>query len=169
MKKNYFEHDITVRFMDQYYAKGKDWQWFIDVVEKDFEFEDIVSWEDYVHKCWLWLQAYSFVEKIIEVGYEQIDINVLIVKDMVSVALFRQGVISVDEVMGRLTTNYGKVFFWVVWATKLENQENDITSIYDNDLFTMHNLWMFRNLTSLELYYDDLMDYGEKISVKNIE
>jgi len=169
VKKNYFEHDITVRFMDQYYAKGKDWQWFIDVVEKDFEFEDIVSWEDYVHKCCLWLQAYSFVEKIIEVGYEQIDINVLIVKDMVSVALFRQGVISVDEVMGRLTTNYGKVFFWVVWATKLENQENDITSIYDNDLFTMHNLWMFRNLTSLELYYDDLMDYGEKISVKNIE
>ena len=91
VKKNYFEHDITVRFMDQYYAKGKDWQWFIDVVERDFEFEDIVSWEDYVHKCWFWLQAYSFVEKIIEVGYEQIDINVLIVKDMVSVALFRQG------------------------------------------------------------------------------
>lgn len=169
MKKNYFDHDITVRFMDQYYAKGKDWQWFIDVIENDFEFKDIVSWEDYDHKCWAWLQAYSFIEKMIEVGYKQVNIFDSIVKDMVSVALFRQGLISVDEVMGRLTTNYGKVFFWVVWATKLENQENDIALIYDNDLFTAHNLWMYRNLASLELYYDDLMDYGEKISVKDIE
>ena len=45
MAKNYIEHEISVRFMEQYYSKGTEWQWFIDIIEEAYEFVDINEWK----------------------------------------------------------------------------------------------------------------------------
>ncbi|MCR5205433.1 MAG: hypothetical protein K6E47_10275 [Lachnospiraceae bacterium] len=169
MKKNYLDHDTTVKFMDQYYAKEKDWQWFIDIIENDFDFEDVDSWNDYDRKCWAWIQPCSYLMKIIEVGYKKLEYKNTVVEDIFIVTEFGQGINSIDDVISKLSTKYGKIFFWVVWTTKLEKQDNDLIFLYDNDLFTFRNVWMFRNLTSLELYRDDLLDYGKQISVDGID
>ena len=35
--KNYFEHDIEVRFYDEILAQSKEWDWYIKEVENEFE------------------------------------------------------------------------------------------------------------------------------------
>lgn len=169
MAKNYIEHEIVVRFMEQYYAKGKEWQWFIDQIELDFEFLDISDWKEYESLCWRWLQLYSLLEKIVEVGNNSLSIKQPVLKDLFAVAQFRQGTIGAQVPIDEITSTFGKTFFWVVWATKLERQDNDIAHIYDNDLFTLRNMWQSRNLVSLELYGDDLVDYGKQIPIADID
>lgn len=169
MAKNYIEHEITVQFMEQYYAKGKEWQWFVDQIESDFEFADISTWQEYESLCWRWLQLYSFFEKMVEVGSDSLSIAQPMLKDLYIIAQFRQGIVDVQVPIDSVTSIFGKNLFWVVWATKLEKQDNDIAHIYDNDLFTLRNMWQSRSLVSMELYGDDLIEYGKGIQIVDIE
>lgn len=154
--------------MDQYYAKGTEWQWFIDIIEEDYDFEDISEWKEYESLCWRWLQLYVLLEKIVEVGNKSLSIKQPMLNDAYLIANFRQGTLAVKEAIDGIESVFGRVFFWVVWATKIEKQDNDLEYIYDNDLFNLRNMWQSRNLVSLELYEDELVSYGKKIPLIDI-
>lgn len=169
MAKNYIDHECAVRFMEQYYTKRKEWQWFAEQVELDFEFSDISTWKEYENLCWRWRQLYSFLEKMVEVGSGSLLITQPLLRDLYLIAQFRQGIVDLQVPIESLISTFGRTFFWVVWATKLEKQDNDIAHIYDNDLFILRNMWQNRSLVSLELYGDDLIEYGKKIQIVDIE
>ena len=40
MKKNYFEHELSSRFVDGVLKKDTKWQWLIDYIEENFDFDE---------------------------------------------------------------------------------------------------------------------------------
>lgn len=169
MAKNYIEHEVKVQFMEQYFSKGTEWQWFIDRIEKDFDFEDISNWNEYESLCGRLLQLYSLFEKLVEVGSTSLSINQPMLMDIYIIANFRLGASAVKRVIENITTVFGKTFFLVVWTTALEKQDNNIRCLCDNDIFILRNMWQSRNMISIELYGDDLISYGMSIPMTDIE
>ena len=49
--KNYIEHDIRVKHIDGLLSHSQDWGWFFQCIEKDFDLEDITSWEEFLDLC----------------------------------------------------------------------------------------------------------------------
>ena len=45
MKKNYIEHEVKVKLMDSILNNDRDYQWFLDYLENNFDYDDIDSWE----------------------------------------------------------------------------------------------------------------------------
>lgn len=163
--KNYIEHETSVRFMDQYFNKDTDWQWFVDLIEEDFELNDVSSWKDYISLNWRYGQLYSCLEKIIEVGNPRMLITKPILQDLFFVADYRIGTLSIEEAKEKVVTVYGKTFLLVVWATKLEKQDGTNGLIYDNELFEIRNIWQFRSLDSLSIYSEDILEYAKSIQL----
>ena len=111
--KNYIEHETSVRFMDQYFNKGTDWQWFVDLIEEDFELNDVSSWKDYISLNWRYGQLYSCLEKIIEVGNPRMLITKPILQDLFFVADYRIGTLSIEEAKERLLLYMEKHSCWL--------------------------------------------------------
>ena len=105
MAKNYIEHEVKVQFMEQYFSKGTEWQWFIDRIEKDFDFEDISNWNEYESLCGRLLQLYSLFEKLVEVGSTSLSINQPMLMDIYIIANFRLGASAVKRVIENILGN----------------------------------------------------------------
>lgn len=101
-------------------------------------------------------------------GGEKITISNDILRDMYSVADYRIGTYTIEKAKDKVVSNYGKTLLLVVWATKLENQDNVLGRVYDNDLFTLRNIWQLRSLDSLNLFREEIIAYASSIPIDGI-
>lgn len=168
MAKNYLEHEDCVRFMENYLNKNTEWKWFVDLVDETFEFKDVVSWTDYISACWRYGQIFSYFQKLVDINIDSIDSSNGFINELFQIARFEKGLVSIDAIEPDLHTNFGKTFFWVIWATTLEKKDNALEFIYDNDLFQLYNLWQIRSFTTLNMYVDELIEYGSQIKLNDI-
>ena len=87
--KNYLDHETKVRFMDQYYKKENDWQWFVDIVQNDFDWSDVSSCDEFIK---VWQRngyVFSFFEKIVEIGELGLSITADVLVDLMSIVRYR--------------------------------------------------------------------------------
>ena len=163
--KNYIEHEIKVKFLDEYYAKNTEWTWFIEYVEENFETEDIYSWNEFNDRHRHFQDVYSFFMKIIEVSEQNICSENVVVKDIFHVARFGGGKNNVDTTIQAVKSNYGKLLLLIVWITKLENLSNNTDYLFDRRFLVQKNVWQIIKLDSLVLYTDELVEFCDEINV----
>lgn len=164
--KKYIEHEIKVKFLDEYYAKNTEWTWFIEYVEENFETADIHSWNAFSDRHRHLQDVYSFFMKILEVSEQDICSENVVVKDIFYVAQFGVGKNNVDTTIQAVKSNYGKLLLLIVWITKLENLSNNTDYLFDRRFLVQKNVWQIMKMDSLVLYKDELFEYCNKINVE---
>ncbi len=167
--KNYIEHEIKVKFLDEYYAKNTEWTWFIEYVEENFETEDIHSWNEFNDRHRHLQDVYLFFMKIIEVSEQNICSENVVVKDIFHVARFGGGKNNVDTTIQAVKSNYGKLLLLIVWITKLENLSNNTDYLFDKRFLVQKNVWQIIKLDSLVLYTDELVEFCDEINVDGFQ
>ena len=168
-KKNYLDHEIQVKFLDQYYEKKTYWQWFIDIVQEEFDYDDVASWNEFESR-WISLsQVFTYLIKILEIGNYHINISEAMLADLFHIAKYYQGETDNKSVEQDICTRFGKTLYWVIWTTSVEKQENQLETICDFDLFRLTNIWQIRSMKSLLLYSEDLISFGKGIDLRNID
>lgn len=167
--KNYIEHEIKVRFLDEYYAKNTEWTWFIEYIEENFETTDIHSWDNFSDRHRHLQDVYSFFLKMLEVSEQNICSDDMVIKDIFYVAQYGGGKNNVDTTIQAVKSNYGKILLLIVWITKLENLSNNTDYLFDRRFLVQKNVWQIIKMDSLVLYTDELVEYCNKINVDGFQ
>ena len=50
--------------------------------------------------------------------------------------------------------------FWCVWMTSVERLDNDADDLFDYEIITLRNVWQIKSVKMLEIYREELLDYG---------
>ena len=106
--RNYLDHKDEVRYVDGLLANSQEWNWFIELVESTYDFEDINDWSSFRGSNLN--QIFSKCIKILEV----------------------------EQCKELIQSNYSKLLFLTVWITKLENNQNTEQYYTDFRLFITH-------------------------------
>lgn len=84
----YFEHELTVKIMDNILSKSNQWAWFIDYVEKQEVDFTVSDFQDFFNKHFEINDLFIYLAKIREYYYEGLGITASWLKDLDNLALF---------------------------------------------------------------------------------
>jgi len=167
--KNYLEHETKVKYVDGILAKNQEWQWLIEIIENDYDLDDISTYTEFQQKNGPLIRLIGHFLKILEVSNKQLDISKPVLSDIYNIARFSIGAMSVDSVIEDITTNMGKILFVVVWLTKIENSDNETEYITDMRFLTQKNLFQAIKMQSYTTEEDSIVSYLDTIKVDGFE
>jgi len=162
--RNYIEHDIRVKYIDGLLSQSQDWEWFICYVEDNYDLEDVISWDEFRTKYNRLSEVYSSFIKIIEIIDTSLKSNSVLLSDLLSIASFFIGRIDKRKCSKAISTSFGRLMFFIVLITKLENSINETNHIADFSLFIYANYWRLIDSESTDLFEEEL-DYVSGISI----
>lgn len=84
----YFEHELTVKIMDNILSKSNQWAWFIDYVEKQEVDFTVSDFQVFFNKHFEINDLFIYLTKIREYYYEDLEITASWLKDLDNLALF---------------------------------------------------------------------------------
>lgn len=177
---NYFEHEEQVKYIDGLLTNNQEWQWIIEYIEGNFSLDDINNWDEFQKQDRNLREVLLHFIKIIEVCRIVPKIKNKVCMDLYILAQYYNGIIEKKECKACITTKFGYTLYFIMWITKLENQDNKTKYIVDYRLLQQKNFWHLINMESFELYKDDIYEllldiklpgFGEgmKILKDNIE
>ncbi|AMN31538.1 hypothetical protein ACV3ZD_13590 [Clostridium perfringens] len=166
---NYFEHEEQVKYVDGLLAKSQDWQWIIEYIEKNFTLEDVSDWEEFQTRDRNLREVLLHFIKIVEVCRTIPKIENKVCIDLYVLARYFNGVIDRDECKSCITTKFGYALYFVIWLTKLENQDNKTQYVVDYRLLQQKNFWDLINMDSFELYKEDIYALASDIQLSGFE
>lgn len=105
--KNYLEHDTEVKYVDGILAKSQEWQWFIEIIENDYDLDDIFTYTEFQQKNAPLIRLMGNFLKILEVSDKQLVISKPVLSDIYNISRFSIGAMSVDSVIEKIATNMG--------------------------------------------------------------
>ena len=146
--KNYLEHETEVKYVDGILAKSQDWQWLIEIIENDYDLDDISSYAEFQQKNGPIRRLLGNFLKILEVSEKKLEISKPVLNDTYNVARFSIGAMSVDSAIKNITTNMGRILFLIVWLTKIENSDNETEYIADMRFLIQKNFFQAINMDS---------------------
>lgn len=165
--KNYFEHKDKVKYVDGLLANSQDWDWFVKYVEENYDFKDINDWMAFKGS---YLQdIFSKCVKIFEVFKGELSVKNKIFAEIINIAKFYLGIITVDECKVFISSNYSKLLFAIVWITKLENKKSAEQYITDFRLFTVRNAWEIIDVSDIKLVKDEIIEYIDTIQIDKFD
>ncbi|WP_051671817.1 hypothetical protein [Oribacterium sp. P6A1] len=167
--KNYLEHEIEVKYIDGILAKSQEWQWFIEIIENDYDLDDISTNFEFQQKNAPLRRLIGYFLKILEVSDRQFDISKPVLSDIYNISRFSIGAMTVDSAIENITTNIGKILFVVVWLTKIENSDNETNYITDMRFLTQKNLFQAINMQSYTTEEDSIIRYLDAIKVEGFD
>ncbi|PWW83560.1 hypothetical protein CYK87_14225 [Clostridium perfringens] len=107
--------------------------------------------------------------KIVEVCRTIPKIENKVCIDLYVLARYFNGVIDRDECKSCITTKFGYALYFVIWLTKLENQDNKTQYVVDYRLLQQKNFWDLINMDSFELYKEDIYALASDIQLSGFE
>ena len=137
--KNYFEHEIKVKYVDGILSKSTDWDWYIKYVQENFE-------PDFsVHSNYDFLCKFSHIKDLFEhlnrihelVDLLKIDIEWL--KDIDMVSRFYVGKINFDDLI--LRNDFIRLFILYVLCAKLVNETSETNYLMYMEMFRTYNIF----------------------------
>ena len=167
--KNYLEHETEVKYVDGILAKSQDWQWLIEIIENDYDLDDIFSYAEFQQKNGPIRRLLGNFLKILEVSDKKLDISKPVLNDTYNVARFSIGAMSVDSAIKNITTNMGRILFLIVWLTKIENSDNETEYIADMRFLIQKNFFQAINMDSYTTEEDSIISYLDTIEVEGFE
>ncbi len=167
--KNYLEHETEVKYVDGILAKSQDWQWLIEIIENDYDLEDISSYAEFQQKNGPIRRLLGNFLKILEVSDKKLEISKPVLNDTYNVARFSIGAMSVDCAIKNITTNMGRILFLIVWLTKIENSDNETEYIADMRFLIQKNFFQAISMDSYTTEEDSIISYLDTIEVEGFE
>lgn len=167
--KNYLEHEIEVKYVDGILAKSQEWQWFIEIIENDYELEDVATYTDFQQKSGPLRRLLGNFLKILEVSDKKLEISKPVLNDIYNIARFSIGAMTVDSAIKNITTNMGRIIFLVVWLTKIENSDNKTEYIVDMRFFIQKNFFQAINMESYTTEEDSIISFLDTIEIDGFD
>lgn len=110
MSTNYLEHQIKVKYVDGLLNQSREWQWFIDYIEENYELHNINTWDEFTKNKHKITDIYSHFIKIADLQLNNISFNNRLVEEIFMIAQFFQGKITDKDIILQLQNNLTKVF-----------------------------------------------------------
>lgn len=166
---NYFEHEEQVKYVDGLLAKSQEWQWLIEYIEENFTLDDVSNWDEFQTQDRNLREVLLHFVKIVEVCRTVPEIENKVCIDLYMLAKYFDGVIERDECKSCITTEFGHALYFIIWLTKLENQDNKTQYVVDYRLLQQKNFWNLINMDSFELYKEDIYSLASDIKLPGFE
>lgn len=161
--KNYLEHNDEVRFVDGLLANSQEWNWFVELLEETYDFNDICNWVDF-RGSYL-QQVFIKCIRVLEVYKGELIVKNPLLKEIVEIGKFFLSIISVDACIEKVSFKYSRLLLLIVWVTKLENHTNDNKYFTDIRLFVERNAWEIIDISEVKLVEFELFEYINSITV----
>ena len=169
MKKNYIEHEVKVKLMDSILNNDRDYQWFLDYLENNFDNDDIDSWEDFENKYVSFSKIFDYFSKIQKIEKGELKTNIVLLKDIILISRFNLDLITWSQLSNKVQSNFGKILAVTLYITKLISLKNQLNDEINFGIFSIKNFWQVYNLDEAVERKELIYDYLESISIKNFD
>ena len=169
MKKNYIEHEVKVKLMDSILNNDRDYQWFLDYLENNFDYEDIDSWEDFENKYVSFSKIFDYFSKIQKIEKGELKTNIVLLEDIILISRFNLDIITWSQLSNKVQSNFGKILAVALYITKLISLKNQLNDEINFGIFSIKNFWQVYNLDEAVERKELICDYLESISIKNFD
>ncbi len=166
---NYFEHEEQVKYVDGLLTNNQEWQWIIKYIEENFTLDDVSNWAEFQTRYQNLREVLLHFIKIAEVCRTVPKIKNKVCMDLYILAKYYNGIIEQEECKSCISTEFGHALHFVIWLTKIENQDNKTKYIVDYRLLQQKNFWDLINMVSFELYKDDIYALASGIELPGFE
>lgn len=169
MKKNYIEHEVKVKLMDSILNNDRDYQWFLDYLESNFDNDDIDSWEDFENRYVSFSKIIDYFSKIQKIEDEEMKTDIVLLKDIILISRFKLDLITWSQLSIKVQSNFGKILAVALYITKLMSLKNQLNDEINFGIFSIKNFWQAYNLDEVIERKELIYDYLESISIKNFD
>jgi len=166
MKKNYFEHEISSRFVDGVLKKDTKWQWLIDYIEENFDFDEVDNKLSFINdQVATYSQIYKYFIKIVVIDNFELYSKKNIINEIIQLALFYNDKIILEDIEYKNKSNFFKyLLIGIIFAkTYCEN------FIYDFRLLTENNLFKIIDVTKITDRTDLILGIIDSIEADDID
>ncbi|NMB18489.1 MAG: hypothetical protein GX984_03400 [Erysipelothrix sp.] len=150
MAKNYIEHDIKVKIIDNILIKKNDWEFLIDYANHNFSLEDVFSWEDFYDISLKTYELFGLFLRISNYSSFDFEFKQPILSDLYDISLYENQKITYACCRGKMQTKYGVVRLFIQWVTKQINKYNSTEFYWNLNVFILRNYWQLYNLEGLQ-------------------
>lgn len=169
MKKNYIEHEVKVKLMDSILNNDRDYHWFLDYLENNFDNDDIDSWEDFENRYVSFSKIIDYLSKIQKIEDEEMKTDIVLLKDIILISRFKLDLITWSQLSIKVQSNFGKILAVALYITKLMSLKNQLNDEINFGIFSIKNFWQAYNLDEVIERKELIYDYLESISIKNFD
>lgn len=169
MKKNYIEHEVKVKLMDSILNNDINYQWFLDYLENNFDYDDIDSWEDFENRYVSFSKIFDYFSKIQKIENGELKTNIVLLKDIILISKFNLDLITWSQLSNKVQSNFGKILAVALYITKLMSLKNQLKDEINFGIFSIKNFWQAYNLDEVIERKEFIYDYLESISIKNFD
>ena len=159
--RNYIEHEVLVRYQEGILSQSQDWQWFIDYVEENYDWEDISTYKEYLNRT-EYEKLYGNFIRIIEITDNNFLFRNRILEEIWIIAKFYCNKYGLKELKNILIYQYSKILFLNIWLTKLENVDNGFQYVIDRRISSFRNFYELIKTDTLSLNSNEITNYIKK-------
>lgn len=171
LANNYLEHEDEVKLYENYLNRSKDWQEFIDLIEENFELNEIYSFKDFLDQFSIISRVTSYFLKIIECNPNKINFKNHLLYEVYSIAEYYLGKKELSKIKELLScgNNLSKLLLLITWVTKLENYDNKTEYLFDLTLLTKKNAFILLKIDEIQLNENEIFQYFDTIKIDNMD
>lgn len=169
MKKNYIEHEVKVKLMDSILNNEKDYQWFLEYFEINFDNDDVDSWESFEDRYIFFSSIYHFFTKIQKIESGELKTDIAFLQDIILISRFDVDLLTWSQLSIEVQTNFGKILAIALYITKLMSLKNQLNDEINFGIFSIKNFWQAYNLDEVIERKELVYDYLETISIENFD
>ena len=169
MIKNYVEHEVKVKLMDSILSNDKDYQWFIDYLEINFDTDDVDSWEGFEFRYLSFSKVFEYLSKIQKNENEELKTNIVLIQDIILISKFDIDLITWSKLSIEVQSNFGKIVALALYITKLLSLNNQLDDAINFGIFSIRNFWQAYNLDEVIERKELIYDFLDSISIQNFD
>ena len=169
--KNYFEHEVKVKFFDGILEHSCEWQWFIDYIEKEFKgFKDITNFQDFLNSYSEIKDVYAYLIKLnSSIGGLKIEFTTTWLKQIYLCTQIYSGSCQINDIWQEFDNNFIKLFATIVHITKIQNIKESSQYIFSALIFMQNNIFELYNLSALKDDEQFILQCLSEINIKDIQ
>ena len=139
MAKNYFEHEIQVKYVDNILSKNTDWDWFINYVEENFDIDLTINDSQEFTKKFVEIKTVlEHISKIHEF-IDVLNVHKKWLEEIDQLALFHVGKIDLDKL--NLKNDFMRLLALYMLSAKIINEKSDVKYFVYMDIFNSYNMF----------------------------
>lgn len=166
------DEKIKDNFVLHIVQQSSDWQWLVDHIEKEYQYTNYESWDDYtkIFEGTVLEPVKIFVRILTNIDNKSItlDFKRREIQQMWYIAEFINNNASWKATVKKVNIDMLKIILLSIYITKLMNKANNTNfDIYYN-LLVNTNLFQIYDLSLIEKNKDDIFKYLNTIKLKNI-
>ena len=164
--KNYLEHDDKVRFVEALLSKSQDWGWFIELIEVNYEINEITTYEEFEKEksnIFELIQNFYDILTVCDVFFNS---DIKFILELQYLSRFRKGIISKEDCLKNINSKWAKVVYLYVLVTKLiVNYAGEM--IIDTRIGTQKNFFQLIKFDELMLDREEIKLFINDLELEN--